>query len=303
MSQPANPALSALLLAIGALIGGPIFGYLFWEIWQLISPNLTLSWASAIIGYLYGFGGGIAQVKVGYRGVLLIFGAPIPLFLPEGFTWTLPRPFMSLRMVDVRERTLKPDGAKSGEDVLELDEVLAQPTTTEEAVIPLRISVFGQYRVVDPLAYIRVDDPEKALTSLTDRSVRVMAALRKATQIPGMTEELSDILFAEVQEHMGDWGFALLANWRVERVRLPTEIEAAASNQETERYQTEAEEIEIRNFVARVDQVIASGITPDKAIDVVQAERKKATRIVIDGGASDLVKAGALAGGHGRNQT
>ncbi len=269
----------------------------------------------AIISLVYFLYGGIRAVPVGYLAAPLFLGKRVWSFvLDEGWTWYWPSPIGDINQNDVRKRSL--------------DVPVAEVLTKDK--IAVKIDFSAEVEIVDVSRYLGVDKPDELFSKAVNGGVRLIAAKiqaeniadaripilqllqngkstgKKVVDLEHLLED-QDKIELEALELIGltpharsQWGIKIITA-RLGSVRLPEEIEAASANILVEKKQAAAEEIEARN-VDNLIKIYQGSDDQDKlsrleALKAAQFERNKRIGIDISGNASDLVKAGAAAGG------
>lgn len=270
----------------------------------------------AIISLVYFGYGGLRPVPVGFLAAPLFLGKRVWSFvLDEGWTWYWPSPIGDINENDVRKRSLDISATK----------VL----TKDRVAIEIDFSI--EIEIVDIARYLGVVNPDDLLQRAVDGGARLIIAmipsenvadarisilqlLENGTKRGELLEDMRDLLvdqkdktrleeleLAGLSPHArSEWGVRIIAT-RINSVRLPKEIEDARANIQVEKAQALAEEIEARN-VDNLIKIYQGSDDQDKlsrieALKAAQFERGKRIGIDISGNASDLVKAGAAAGG------
>ncbi len=249
--------------------------------------------AVAISIYYFGIKG-LVHVQTAHENLVEIMERRIRWTLKEGWNWILPYPFMSSIPTDTRQHPLDPHF----EEVLTKDE------------IAMEIDAFALVKVVDVYKFHDVDTPFISFAKFFERTVRILVSKEWAMDtevekdgvkkvVTGVTkaaEPLSEALDLALKENMSQWGLGL-DEAMIKRVQLPDEIEKATAQKRVEQHEREAKDEEVRGVRDRMRVFDRSGLTAKEKLNAVQAEDGKATRVIIDGNASTLEKAGALAGG------
>jgi len=268
----------------------------------IVAETILMLIAIALSVLFFGTSG-LRTIAVGYKGVPLLFGKRIQgIVYPEGIVWTWPKPIGDIMAVDTRDKTMD----------LPLTEVL-----TEDSV-PVAITIALQIKVTDIFKYLDADKPEASLINSAESDIRSIALLFPASNIAqerqvisnalrtgvgGEATPLEGKLFQGLSDSKDLWGISV-SQVRITHIRLPKELEDARtdiqvreSKQQAEIADAKAEMVEAEHIAKMLAVYKAAGLSPTEGMNMIQSERGKATRIILDGGADPLVKAGALAGG------
>ncbi|MBU1178823.1 hypothetical protein KKB69_00570, partial [Patescibacteria group bacterium] len=251
-------------------------------IWRL-SPSW---WGIAgIFGSLFWFGyKGIKKIEIGWKGVPLILGGRLPEFLKdflfkEGYIWTLPKPFMGCGVQDCRETPEK--------------EFVVEELSQDRMAV--KVEVAAQAKVVDPYRAFDVSDYVTSLKELTERVIRWSIVEDEAIDVPDKKRDLSIKIEREARKiSVPRWGLNVIQIY-VKGVRLPPELEKALAQKKIEQVQAESEETEIKN-VRNLVNIMKEGtnLSYNQAANIVQSERGKIKRTVVEGNAGDFTKGAAL---------
>lgn len=261
-----------------------------WLITWLLQPlaGTVLAYLMLIISLLYFGIMGIRRVPVGWQGISLFFGKRVRRVYAEGYVWAWPEPIGDILLEDVRESTLE----------WEMLEVLTNNN------VPVTLKMSAQYRVVDIFQSLSVNDPRGALQEAIDSVTRKIVQMIETKDVAQEKDNIESKIQGELSSYAKErWGIELIMI-RVTSIRLPvameqarTAVEVMKAQKEKEVAQAEAEVTEAKNIAGLMKIFTAAGLAPEMAANLVQTERGKATRIIIDGVASPLEKAGALSGG------
>lgn len=268
----------------------------------------------SILCFTYFGYGGLRKITVGFLAAPLLFGKRVwNQVLDEGWTWYWPSPIGDINQNDVRKRSLD----------IAMTEVLAKDK------VPVRIDFSAEIEVTDIARYLGVVNPDQLFDKAANGSVRLIAAkiqseniadarisildiLQNGTKQGEMPKgldhliqnredkvELEELELIGLTEHaLSEWGIRIITT-RLGSVRLPEEIEKARANIKVEEAQTLAETVQARNVdnLAKIYQGDGSDkLSRAEGMRLAMTDRGKAELIHIEGTASDLVKAGALAG-------
>ncbi|MDD5083936.1 MAG: SPFH domain-containing protein [Candidatus Moranbacteria bacterium] len=254
---------------------------------------------------------GLRTVQIGFTAVPLFLGKRVAgKVLTEGLVWYWPKPFGNIQEVDAKKRSIDQ----------EVTEILSKDD------VPIKIDLSSEVQVVDPQRYLGATGAEdlykqgvdgilrlivsKLNSEVVPRSkVGIVHVLINGTLtgegIPGVpasgaeeVQELEEFAVEGIQNHaLTEWGIKL-NRVRITTVRLPVELEAARANVRVEYAQQEAESKETETVIKQMKRYKESfpNLSDAQIATIVQAERGKRQAITIDGNASPLEKAGALAG-------
>lgn len=277
-------ALALLTKALGTWFLHPIAGTL-------------LAYVALAAAFIYFGWMGFRKVDVGFNGIQLIFGARTQKIYSEGWVWNWPNPIGDIRIEDMREETLD----------LPLTEVLTLDN------VPVSVDLAIQFRICVLHRFLDVQDARGSLDQAADSVTRIIVQGIDAEHVPGEKKTIAEKVQNGTMETLekkslheyalSQWGLEII-KVRVTHIRLPEELEAARTNvqvmkanQDKENQQAIAEMTEAKHVAQLIEVYKGAGLDPVTAANTAQSEREKATRIVIDGTADPLVKAGALAGG------
>lgn len=287
-------------IIINLIVGGSSAIFVKWLTTTLLNPvaGILLAYITLVTSLIYFGRMGLRKIPVGFGGLGTFIGKRIAgQVYSEGWAWNWPRPFGDILQEDMRENTLD----------IPMTEVLANDN------IPVAFDVSIQYRVIDIFKFLDVGDPINALSLAVDSVTRIIAQDIDSENIGQENQGIQDKIqngskTLEAQETHGialhaksQWGIETI-NVRVSNIRLPKAMEDARVNvqimraeKDKEKQQAESELIEAQNIGTRVSLYKELGLGPTQAFNIDQAERGKAKRIIIDGDASPLEKAGVAA--------
>ncbi len=306
----------SLVLGLSGILVGSILGHtLSWllGLFELdanafISPSRWLSLMLFLSFAWMVFESGKHTVEKNYQAILSFFGTrlceevsedgemvPWGLIQGDGFNWYLPSwLFGGVELVDMKSFPV---------DLSKYDEFNSADD------FPMRISTDLEIGVKNPYRWLTKTNP---LQSTIDEAIDQLRFL-----IGSMTsEDFKDMKQKGVlskrwregdangegdakglEREIAQWGY-MIYKAQIANIRPPKEIEDANAKKQVELAQAAAEAIEIDHVGNLINSLAEkSGISSELASTIVQTERGKAGRLIVDGGASDLVKAGALAGG------
>lgn len=310
--------------SIGSIVLGwlssAFLGLIFFKIFQ--NQILSAGWGEnvALVAGIPGFLGVI--LYVGYfgmrnlhfleNGVPLIIGQRVKGYkVPPGRSWWFPHPFGGIFEVYVGQKTLD----KTNSNGTAISKVLSKDN------YEVGVSTLIQWTVCNPYLYSELENPESAFQGLIERNVRWYIGNNNGEEIPPKKKEIADMIQGkiaeistadngreptqeEVPEIAKSWGIKI-DHVMVDDVNLPSDIVKAWEQKRIEASQQEYEQTEMDTVQKLMGNYRAefpdSKLSDEDLLNTIQAERGKIKRIVIDGKASDLVKAGQLAGGRGDN--
>jgi len=242
---------------------------------------------------------GLRTIPVGFRAMRLWLGKRVEgKEYPEGVVWNWPKPFGDLEVKDCRDKPLD----------LPLSAVLTADN------VPVDIDGALQIRITDINKNLSADKPEESLKNAAESDIRsIVLKLQSSTVaqekqliasfLMGEQTPIEGLLLKGLADSKEDWGITV-SKVRITHIRLPQKLEearteiqvrAARLGQETE--DAKAEKVAIDNLAGRIRTLKRTGLEPSEAVDAVQAEFGKITRVVLGGGAKPIERAGALAGG------
>ncbi len=251
---------------------------------------------------------GLREIPVGSKAIQLTLGKRTTRIYPEGWIWNWPEPLGDIAIVDVR--------------VSPIDLPVTEVLTADN--VPVRINLSLQFSVIDIGVFLDAKDPETSLKNATESDIRTLAQKFNADKI---AQEKSGIIAVLTSGETGPpgspleqtavralvdapekWGVTVSAV-NITEIRLPeeieearTEIQVAQAQQAKERAQAISERTETENVAELIRILMRTGLTATEAVNVVQSERGKAKRVIIDGNASPLAQLGVLAGNFLGNQ-
>jgi regulator of protease activity HflC (stomatin/prohibitin superfamily) len=273
-------SITAVLSLVAFFLGQWIGGYLH----PLIGVLFGL--ACCATTWVYVFYEGLISIPVGSNGIGLWLGKRVEgKIYPEGWCWNWPKPFGTIEIVDVREKTL----------VVDMEKVL-----TEDGV-PVQVALSLQVRVEDLFKYKSVDNPDQACERKGESATRLVVAEIKSGVIGAATTKVD--IEAQILTKLQDgtatqWGLKVIAA-RVEDITRPQEMDEAQTKMKVEEAQRASEQYETDTLVSLMEAMRKKfpGLSDGELLNAVQAERGKVRRIIIDGSGSDTLKHGALVGG------
>ena len=266
----------------------------------------------AALAILMVFGwNGIRELPPVHVGVPMILGDLSDLFLlPGGYSWILPKPFMDVEAVSQKELTLD----------LPLKKVLSKDSMEAEIDVQL------QYVISDPYLNLKVEKATTAMTGLVERNVRWLANTIELILLPEVKDLFSKMLEGkaeiddlknhdatstkQIEENKieslditkiaGAWGF-FIKKAMVTTIEIPASITKAKADKEKENAERDAERIQNTTLFTLMKEFKAEfpNLSDKEIADLIQTERGKVTRTIVDGSAKPIVQAGHLAGGRG----
>lgn len=269
-----------------------------------------LSLIAIAVSILYFGTGGLRTIPVGYKGIPLLFGKRVAgIVFPEGIIWTWPKPIGDIVAVDTRDKPID----------LPLTEVLTEDN------VPVNITMALQIKVTNIFRYLDADKPEASLGNAAESDMRSIVLRLQSGNIAqekqnithamvtgqgGDATPLEGLMFQGLSDAPDLWGITV-SQVRITHIRLPKELEDAKTDIQVRESRQKAEEADARAEMTEAEHIArmlavykAAGLSATEAMNMLQSERGKATRIILDGAADPLVKLGALAGGIlGKSQT
>ncbi len=243
------------------------------------------------------------------KGVPLLIGQRTSLFIiPPGRSWWLPFPMGEVFKVYVGEKTL--DKTKTHETDNSISRVLSAD------LLEVGVSLLVQYSVFNAYAYSDLETPDSAFEGLVDRNVRWYVSLNEGEEIPSKRSELANMISGDVttvtdnngQSQTNDSVVSTLKSWGIkinsvlaDDVILPPDLVAAYEQVKVETRQREYEKTEtdtVLSLMKRYKKEFPE-LSDKEILNAVQVERKKSSRILVEGNAGDFTKGGAIRGGGG----
>lgn len=272
--------------------------------WLHPIAGTLLAYITLVACILYFGVNGLRTIPVGFRAMKLWLGKRVEgKEYPEGVVWNWPKPLGDLEVKDCRDKPLD----------LPLSAVLTADN------VPVDIDGALQIKITDINKNLGADKPEESLKNAAESDIRsIVLRLQSSTvaqekqliasALMGQTP-IEGLLLKGLADSEDLWGITV-SQVRITHIRLPQKLEearteiqirAARLGQETE--DAKAEKVAINNLAARIKTLKGTGLEPSEAVDAVQAEFGKITRVVLGGGAKPIERAGALAGGLLNNVT
>lgn len=259
----------------------------------------TIGILLSLLSLAYFGRGGLREIPIGHRAIPLSFGTRQNEYeLDEGWVWNWPEPIRDVEIVDTREQTLE----------VGMTEVLTGDN------VPISINLSAQYMVVDLYTFLSVKGVPEALREAIDSTTRVIIQDLESDKVAQEKKNIPDQIlngFKTLEDKEIDgiasyattrWGIEVI-KVRITHIRLPEELETAntaikvqEARTKKEVAQAETEKVEATHVAAMIKTYRDAGLSATESVNALQAERGKATRIVIDGTANPLVQAGLLAG-------
>lgn len=308
----------SLVLGVSGIILGSVLGYILSTLMNLFgldsaaffSPTFWMS-TMLYLGFAWMiFQSGQYTVEKNYQAVLSFFGTrlyedveegeekliPWGIIQGDGFNWYLPSWLAG--GVDLVDMKSFPVDLGVERELNSADDY------------PMRISTDLEIGVENPFRWLMKKEP---LQSTVDEAIDQLRYLigsmnsddfkdREQKKVLSKRWREGDPEGGEgdakgLEREIAQWGYKIYKA-QIGNIRPPKEIEDANANKQVEKAQAESETTEIQH-VTRLISSLAGGanISAELATDVIQTERGKATRLIVSGGASDLIKAGALVSG------
>ncbi|KKW34462.1 MAG: hypothetical protein UY81_C0074G0007 [Candidatus Giovannonibacteria bacterium GW2011_GWA2_53_7] len=257
---------------------GPIYDNAtpWWKILMYSSMQI------GIVGWF--FLGGLVKVPVPSKGLPLLLGKRKRDWRihDEGWSWTLPTPFMFLDFVSLERRILEIKDAK----------VSAQGT---EIVVSSTL----EWQIANIYTFFSIGESviRAGLEALVLKIIRDYCADKSSDQLVKDTTGLADALKISLADDNAqkNWGIKY-ERILIEKIDLPTDVKAAYAAKDKEAQERVAEKTQID---ARIEQMKAlkkefPDLSDGEIRDMVQTETGKVTRVVYDG---NLGAIGALVDG------
>ncbi len=270
---------------------------------------------------------GLKEVPVIHHGLLTLFGGRVkwlPIYgdypvLNEGWSW-IPPFFMDMIKENMQEEVMDfpPTAEEKGIRVpaLALEQDIKSGVTPEDptstarkAVLMVRVAIafkrFNSYKSED----ITPKELEDGLRNRVISTLRYIGTLisdigfmRHQDLIAKIIEEVVD---RDAKYH---WGRDTKGVSMPKIVYEDEKLNRAFEQSNVEDYERNAERLELSHVREQIEffrkQFKTEGISDEKALElayrIVMAERSKSQHITIDGTATPLERAGALAGGLGK---
>lgn len=258
------------------------------------------------IGYF-----GMRNLNFLENGVPLIIGQRIRGYtIPPGRSWWFPHPFGGIFKVYVGQKTLN----KTNSNGTAISKVLSKDN------YEVGVSALIQWTVCNPYLYSELENPESAFQGLIERNVRWYVGNNNGEEIPPKKKEIADMIQGkiaeistadngreptqeEIPEIAKSWGIKI-DHVMVDDVNLPPDIVKAWEQKRIEASQQEYEQTEMDTVLKLMENYKTkfpnSKMSDKDILNIIQAERNKAKRIIIEGDAGDFTKGGYLSGQGGR---
>ncbi len=321
-------------LGVTAVVLAVIFGVFFG---LAIHVNI---WLGAIIGsvlMIWFIKNGIKKIKTLplNRGILVVFGKRKKVLLGEGWHWLPIYPFIfsfiEIEVVAVnqnlpKQRVRTPDLAE-----IEIEASVTWVAGIEDADREKWADSFltyldkgGKEGVVDIIGKIvgnslRIwilskDGPNSWKEALASRGRIIIALVDNIINEKWETEQGRDAAIRELGQGSASFGNSALGitvnRLSINNILVVGEVARAAEKAEKERLEREADKIEIQSILERARELCGeniSNISPEEAYKIIQTERGKASRTIIDingaqtGIGQDLIGLAAIVGGLVKN--
>lgn len=186
--------------------------------------------------------------------------------------------------------------------------------------IEVGVSIVVRYTIVDPYLFTLVDDGDGAFEDLIERNVRWFATVFNVEELVKKRDDCSSFIKnpkeaisnmvqresdeskrAEIEGLKGseEYSDEIARKWgiRIDYVLVndfnpPQNLIDSWEKEKTEEIEKGYELTETQNFINLINEMKRSfpGMSDEKIADLVQTERYKVKRIVVDGASSDLLK-------------
>lgn len=290
----------ALITLVLGAVSSILVGWISFKLLNPIAGWLLILITVSIVAIYFGKMG-LRNIAVGRKAIGLWLGKRTGKIYPEGWIWTWPHPFGDIIEVDIRERPLP----------LPLSKVVTADN------VEVNVEATLQIQVSDINVYLSADKPEISLTNnigsdvrasiakyqsdnVAQEKVAISESLQNGGNTPGTPLERT--LLRAIQDAPGSLGITV-KRIAIQNIDIPaelekarTEVKVAVAQQAKEAAQKVAETTEANHVAAMIEIYKRTGLSAKEAADIAQTERKKAERIIIDGGAKPIVQAGALVG-------
>ncbi|OGD69269.1 hypothetical protein A2996_01485 [Candidatus Campbellbacteria bacterium RIFCSPLOWO2_01_FULL_34_15] len=276
----------------------------------------------AALAILMVFGwNGIREIQPVHVGVPMILGDLSDLFLlPGGYSWLPPEPIMDFVEVSLKEKTMKPDikGILSSDNkTASIDAQIQffvsnpyiyskvdEPDKALEGLVGRNVRWLANMVEVVKLPGVKGLFSDLLEGTTLDKIVghdstdtdRVVAEALALGLIKDSAEDFSKIHVGGIKETAEEWGLTI-KKAMVTEVGIPQEITKANAEKDVEMAQRKSESVQNRTLLDLMKEfkVDFPDLSDEKIADLIQVERKKAIRVIIDGNAGDFTK-GAVAG-------
>jgi len=271
----------------------------------------------ATLAILMVFGwNGIREIKPVHVGVPMIMGDLSDLFLlPGGYFWLPPKPFMDFVEVSLKEKTMNPDikGVLSSDNKTASIDAQIQyfisnpyiylqvdkPEESLEGLIGKNVRWLANMVEVVKLPGVKGLFSELLKGTTLDKIVghdstdtdKVVSEALVLGLIKDPTEDFSQISVGGIKETAQEWGLTI-KKAMVTEVVIPKEITDANADRDVEIAQRKSESVQNRTLLDLMKEfkVDFPDLSDEKIADLIQVERKKAIRVIIDGNAGDFTK-------------
>lgn len=298
-------------LIVSVLVGAFLALIIGWLLKTSLSMVVSITLLIGVIFFYFG----LRNLLVGYEGSLLFLGKRYRNWATsEGWVWWFPWPIGDIIPIDIRRRPLE-----------------VNPTNVLSADgTPIGVDISLEVQTDNPSIYLGVTDADQLLVQLADKITREVIGILTNDEILNNPQNIIKILTAVFQNgtvgttpnitgsqeardlakrcfedleigRIGDksqneWGVSVL-QFFVTDLRFPAEIETARNQASIEKAQRTSENIELDNFKEMLKKLMNdTGLTAMEAANLIQVERGKGTKVVIEGSALPLVQAAALIG-------
>lgn len=251
---------------IASLIIGGVFNLalIFLAMTFIPSPE-KYAVALIILGY---FGiGGLISVPIANQGVMLFLGGRMPMNMPEGYSWLLPRPIMNIENVTAKEFSSNPG--------------------------PIECITKNRVRVtVDATIQWAVDNAYKSLSvgmgvinegmlALIQQVIRAHVAKKTDEEVIEMHEELKNQLEVEADKKSAEWGIDI-RNIFLPTIQLQKEVMEDYEKIKREGSQRESERIELQHVREQINEFKKQGFTTERSGEMVQVAQGKVKKEIIE---------------------
>lgn len=282
---------------VGATVAKVVFSFILHPFVGTLLAFITVTASIIYFGRM-----GLYPNEVGYKGVGLWLGKRIPdVLYSEGLTWNWPWPFGGVLSVDMRRKPM--------------DIPLSEVVTADNVKVPVDATLL--YRINDPHTYLDAKDPETSLKNEAVSDIRQCVQRYPSDVVALEKKSIADAVKSGKGEDKSPLENVILGaiklspnlgfeieDVQVQHIGVPdeisraqTEIKVREARLQQEQADARAEEVAIDNLAARVKKLKDAGVDPNVALDGVQAEFGKITRISLGGNAKPIENAAAIHAG------
>jgi regulator of protease activity HflC (stomatin/prohibitin superfamily) len=247
----------------------------------MIMPSTFLKVFAPLVSLAYFGYYSLRKVDIAHVGVVLVFGKRTKLYVGEGWTGVGPYPLVDIQEVDLRQTPLQ----VAGGTYISLDGI-----DITVRGFPIIYQVINAWRVLE----LGPDHIMEFVSDVVAREARTFISRKHAvgnveedtdtSTVIHQGTELAETIDQAVSTTANDkgWGIRVI-QVAVPELLLPDSIIQAAAKVVKEKYERMAERTELSHVQDRIRELLEMpGMTLDAAINIVQTERSKVTRRVVD---------------------